>query len=81
MSVSTFTREVHVTTTRNEARRLYCCDGPGCDKTVEQPAPAGPMLEDPMLNVPPGWIFLDTSDRKTSQHYCSRDCLADAVVP
>lgn len=54
------------------------CDGPDCAHTVD--------VIPPLRAVEPrGWIYLRTtsSDGETEQrkHYCSRDCLADAVVP
>lgn len=66
--------------TSTQQVRFARCDGPACDKTVEQ----GPVPT--VVDLPPGWLFLITvappgEALVPHKHYCSRDCLADAVVP
>lgn len=69
MSITTTQKTERVTRTIS----VVTCDGPDCTHTAEFDRRVHP--------VPPGWIFLDTGDSKSSGHFCSRDCLADAVVP
>lgn len=62
-------RQVATTQTMLEV----ACDGPVCKKTIDvKPSPAD--------EVPPGWIFTMMGEG-VRKHYCSNDCLADAVVP
>ena len=73
MSTRTETRDVKI---KSEVI-VFACDGPDCTKTAE----VGSLRSTP---VPPGWIAVTDSTApagRRERHYCSRDCLADAVVP
>lgn len=80
MSAKVETREAKVM----QRIRIYGCDGPACTVKVERPE----TLNHANTDVPEGWLILtvspgliDKSAVPPPQYYCSRDCLADAVVP
>lgn len=69
MSVTTELRDVTV----RRPVTVYRCDGPACTNTHE-------VAPDPVHVQVPVWVTVIDPNRPP-QHYCSRDCLADAVVP
>lgn len=84
MSVETFEREEHVTTTKLVERLLFFCDGPQCDATAERPSLG--IFGNAVNTLPPGWTLVatvpaDPDAAAAQKHYCSPHCHADGLMP